>query len=220
MGIESLLVPDETGTKANLYATLGPMDRPGILLSGHTDVVPIDGQEWDSDPFDVIEKDLKLFGRGTCDMKSCVAICLAYAPKFLERGLETPIHFAFSHDEEVGCVGVRSLVTKLTNEIRPKPMMCIVGEPTSMQVIIGHKGKLSYKCIVRGLEAHSSLAPQGVNAVEYAAELIAYLKGMARQIQKDGPFDDVYDITHTTVHTGTVHGGTALNIVPKDCSFE
>lgn len=220
LGIESLLVPDETGTKANLYATLGPMDRPGILLSGHTDVVPIDGQEWDSDPFDVIEKDLKLFGRGTCDMKSFVAICLAYAPKFLERGLETPIHFAFSHDEEVGCVGVRSLVTKLTNEIRPKPMMCIVGEPTSMQVIIGHKGKLSYKCIVRGLEAHSSLAPQGVNAVEYAAELIAYLKGMARQIQKDGPFDDVYDITHTTVHTGTVHGGTALNIVPKDCSFE
>ena len=220
LGIESLLVPDETGTKANLYATLGPMDRPGILLSGHTDVVPIDGQEWDSDPFDVIEKDLKLFGRGTCDMKSFVAICLAYAPKFLERGLETPIHLAFSHDEEVGCVGVRSLVTKLADEIRPKPMMCIVGEPTSMQVVIGHKGKLSYKCIVRGLEAHSSLAPQGVNAVEYAAELIAYLKGMARQIQKDGPFDDVYDITHTTVHTGTVHGGTALNIVPKDCSFE
>ena len=220
LGIESLLVPDETGTKANLYATLGPMDRPGILLSGHTDVVPIDGQEWDSDPFNVIEKDLKLFGRGTCDMKSFVAICLAYAPKFLERGLETPIHLAFSHDEEVGCVGVRSLVTKLADEIRPKPMMCIVGEPTSMQVVIGHKGKLSYKCIVRGLEAHSSLAPQGVNAVEYAAELIAYLKGMARQIQKDGPFDDVYDITHTTVHTGTVHGGTALNIVPKDCSFE
>ena len=153
-------------------------------------------------------------------MKSFVAICLAYAPKFLERGLETPIHLAFSHDEEVGCVGVRSLVTKLADEIRPKPMMCIVGEPTSMQVVIGHKGKLSYKCIVRGLEAHSSLAPQGVNAVEYAAELIAYLKGMARQIQKDGPFDDVYDITHTTVHTGTVHGGTALNIVPKDCSFE
>ena len=220
LGIESLLVPDETGTKANLYATLGPMDRAGILLSGHTDVVPIDGQEWDSDPFKVIEKDLKLFGRGTCDMKSFVAICLAYAPKFLERGLETPIHLAFSHDEEVGCVGVRSLVTKLADEIRPKPMMCIVGEPTSMQVVIGHKGKLSYKCIVRGLEAHSSLAPQGVNAVEYAAELIAYLKGMARQIQKDGPFDDVYDITHTTVHTGTVHGGTALNIVPKDCSFE
>ena len=220
LGIESLLVHDDTGTKANLYATLGPADRPGILLSGHTDVVPIDGQDWHTDPFNVVEKDAKLFGRGTCDMKSFVAICLAYAPKFLERGLKIPIHFAFSHDEEVGCVGVRTLIAKLANEIQPKPMMCIVGEPTLMQVIIGHKGKMSYQCHVRGLEAHSSLAPQGVNAVEYAAELIAYLKGMARRIQQEGPFDDLYDINHTTVHTGTVQGGTALNIVPKDCSFE
>ena len=220
LGVESLLVPDETGTKANLYTTLGPPDRPGIMLSGHTDVVPIDGQEWNTDPFIVQEKDGKLFGRGTCDMKSFIAICLAYAPKFLKRGLETPIHLAFSHDEEVGCVGVRSLVTKLANEIQPKPMMCIVGEPTSMQVIIGHKGKHSYGCHVRGLEAHSSLAPHGVNAVEYAAELITYLKGMARRIRAEGPFDDLYDVNHTTVHTGVVKGGTALNIVPKDCQFE
>ena len=220
LGIDSLLVPDETGTKANLYATLGPKDRPGIMLSGHTDVVPVDGQDWDSDPFQVIEKNGRLYGRGTCDMKSFIAICLAYAPKFLARGLETPIHLAFSHDEEVGCVGVRSLLARLNGDIRPKPMMCIVGEPTSMQVIIGHKGKLSYTCRVRGLEAHSSLAPQAVNAVEYAAEIIAYLKGMARRIAKEGPFDDLYDVRHTTVHTGIVRGGTALNIVPKDCWFE
>ena len=125
-GVESLIVEDETGTKANLYATLGPTDQPGILLSGHTDVVPIDGQDWVTDPFNVVEKDGKLYGRGTCDMKSFVAICMAYTPKFLERGLKTPIHFAFSHDEEVGCVGVRSLIAKLANDIRPKPMMCIV----------------------------------------------------------------------------------------------
>ena len=220
LGIESLLVPDETGTKANLYATLGPQDKPGIILSGHTDVVPIDGQDWHTDPFNLQAEDGKLYGRGTCDMKSFVAICLAYAPKFLKRGLNIPIHLAFSYDEEVGCIGVRSLTAKLANEIQPKPMMCIVGEPTSMAVIIGHKGKHSYECHVHGLEAHSSLAPQGVNAVEYAAEFITHLKGMARHIRKKGPFDDLYDINHTTVHTGVVNGGTALNIVPKDCRFE
>ncbi len=219
LGVDSLLVEDETGAKANLYATLGPKDRPGIMLSGHTDTVPVDGQNWSSDPFTVTERDGKLYARGTCDMKGFIGICLAYAPKFLERGLEIPIHFAFSHDEEVGCLGVKSLIEKF-KDIKPTPMMGIVGEPTSMQVIIGHKGKQSYRCHVRGLEAHSSLAPQGVNAVEYAAEMIAHLKGMARRIQKEGPFDALYDVQHTTVHTGVVQGGTALNIVPKDCSFD
>ncbi len=219
LGVDSLLVEDETGAKANLYATLGPKDRPGIMLSGHTDTVPVDGQNWSSDPFTVTERDGKLYARGTCDMKGFIGICLAYAPKFLERGLEIPIHFAFSHDEEVGCLGVKSLIEKF-KDIEPTPMMGIVGEPTSMQVIIGHKGKQSYRCHVRGLEAHSSLAPQGVNAVEYAAEMIAHLKGMARRIQKEGPFDALYDVQHTTVHTGVVQGGTALNIVPKDCSFD
>lgn len=219
LGVDSLLVEDETGAKANLYATLGPKDRPGIMLSGHTDTVPVDGQNWSCDPFTVTERDGKLYARGTCDMKGFIGICLAYAPKFLERGLEIPIHFAFSHDEEVGCLGVKSLIEKF-KDIEPTPMMGIVGEPTSMQVIIGHKGKQSYRCHVRGLEAHSSLAPQGVNAVEYAAEMIAHLKGMARRIQKEGPFDALYDVQHTTVHTGVVQGGTALNIVPKDCSFD
>jgi acetylornithine deacetylase len=219
LGVDSALTFDDTKQKANLYATLGPTDRPGILLSGHTDVVPVDGQEWDSDPFTIVHKDDKLFGRGTCDMKSFIAVCLTLAPKFLERGLKTPIHLAFSYDEEVGCIGVRRLID-LVNGLGVKPKMCIVGEPTDMQVTIGHKGKRSYRAKVRGMEAHSSLAPTGVNAVEYAAEAVAYLKGMARRIQAEGPFDDDYDVQHTTVHTGVIHGGTALNIVPKDCRFD
>ena len=204
---------------ANLYATLGPSDRPGILLSGHTDVVPVDGQEWHSDPFQVVEKGGKLYGRGTCDMKGFIAVCLAFAPTFLSRGLKTPIHFAFSYDEEVGCIGVRRMID-MVNGLGVKPKMCIVGEPTNMQVTIGHKGKHSYRVRARGLEAHSSLAPAGVNAVEYAAEAVAYLKGMARRIATEGPFDTLYDVPHTTVHTGTIRGGTALNIVPKDCTFD
>jgi acetylornithine deacetylase len=219
LGVESTLVHNEEGTKANLYATLGDQDKPGIMLSGHTDVVPVDGQAWDTDPFQVTEKDGKLYGRGTADMKSFIAIVLAFLPDFQERGLKTPIHLAFSYDEEVGCIGVRRLIEKL-NEAPVKPAMCIVGEPTSMEVVTGHKGKRSFTAEVRGLEAHSALAPKAVNAIEYAAEMISYLKGMARRIEADGPYDELYDVTHSTVHTGVISGGTQLNIVPKSCRFE
>ena len=219
LGIESTLVPNDDGSKANLYATVGPTDKPGVMLSGHTDVVPVDGQNWDSDPFNVIEKDGKLFGRGTSDMKSFIALVLAKLPAFLERGLDTPLHLAFSYDEEVGCVGVRPMIDMI-NTLPIKPRFAIIGEPTSMQVITGHKGKRSYRGHVRGLEAHSSLAPQGVNAIQYAARLIVHLQSMAARIQSEGPFDELFDVAHTTVHTGTIKGGTALNIVPKDCSFE
>lgn len=218
LGVSSTLVPNKEGTKANLYATLGPGDRPGVMLSGHTDVVPVDGQAWDTDPWSLLLKDGKYFGRGTCDMKGFIAICLAYAPEFLERGLETPIHLAFSYDEEIGCVGVQTLIEKMKH-MPIKPAMCIVGEPTSMDVSLGHKGKRSYDATVRGFEAHSSLAPQGVNAIAYAAELITYMTSMADRFAKEGPFDDAYDVTHTTVHTGTIEGGTALNIVPKECKI-
>ncbi|MBT4890258.1 MAG: M20/M25/M40 family metallo-hydrolase, partial [Rhodospirillales bacterium] len=160
-----------------------------------------------------------LYGRGTCDMKSFIAICLAYAPKFLERELATPLHFAFSYDEEVGCIGVHSLLEKM-KDMPIKPAMCIVGEPTNMDVSLGHKGKYSFTATVRGLEVHSSLAPEGVNAIEFAAEFIAYLKSMSARFSQEGPFDKAFDITHTTVHTGIITGGTALNIVPRDCSFE
>lgn len=216
LGVESTLVPNDEGTKANLYATLGPDDRPGVMLSGHTDVVPVDGQAWDSDPWSLLLQDGRYFGRGTCDMKGFIAICLAYAPEFLLRGLETPIHLAFSYDEEIGCVGVQTLIEKMKH-MPVKPAMCIVGEPTSMDVSLGHKGKRSYDATVRGFEAHSSLAPQGVNAIAYAAELINYMTAMADRFAKEGPFDDAYDVKHTTVHTGVIEGGTALNIVPKEC---
>ena len=218
-GIEAELVYDDERNKANLYATLGPQDRPGIALSGHTDVVPVDGQEWDTDPFEMCEVGDKLYGRGTADMKSFIAVCLALVPEFLSREITTPLHLALSHDEEIGCVGVRSLIDALRS--RPvKPYAVIVGEPTEMKVVRAHKGKLSYRCHVRGHEAHSSLSHLGVNAVEAAAEAIAYLKGLARRFRDEGPFDDALAPPYTTVHTGTVRGGTALNIVPKDCSFE
>lgn len=219
LDIESTLVPNDDGNKASLYATVGPKDQPGVMLSGHTDVVPVDGQDWDSDPFTVIEKDGKLFGRGTSDMKSFIALVLVALPKFIERGLDTPLHLAFSYDEEIGCVGVRPMIDMI-NGLPVKPRMAIIGEPTSMQVITGHKGKRSYDAHIRGFEAHSSLAPTGVNSIEYAARLITHLQSMARRLQNEGPYDELYDVTHTTVHTGTIQGGTALNIVPKDCHIQ
>ncbi|UCH73409.1 MAG: acetylornithine deacetylase [Rhodospirillales bacterium] len=218
-GVESTLVQDKTEPKANLYAMIGPTDRPGIMLSGHTDVVPVDGQEWHSDPFRMTEKDGRLYGRGTCDMKGFIAIALAHVPEFLRRGLETPIHLALSYDEEIGCLGVRHLID-LINRLPIRPRMAIIGEPTEMQVIVAHKGKTDVNVHVRGFECHSALAPQGVNAVQYAAELIGHISGMARRVAAEGPFDDEFDVAHSTLHTGLIQGGTALNIVPKDCHFE
>ena len=218
-GVASELVPDETGRKANLFATIGPADRPGLVLSGHTDVVPIDGQEWSSDPFALVERDGRLFGRGTCDMKSFVAVALALVPEIKASARATPIHLAFSYDEEVGCIGVRRLLAELAR--RPvKPWACIVGEPTSMKPVRAHKGKVSERARVRGFECHSSLAPQGVNAVQVAAELVALVARMGRRFAADGPFDREFDVPHTTAHVGVIHGGTALNIVPRDCWFD
>src|SRR6185437_14058499 len=148
MGIESRLVFDETGKKANLFATIGPADRAGLLISGHTDVVPVDGQQWTSDPFAVTEKDGRLYGRGTCDMKSFVATALALAPEFQRAKLTAPVHFSFSYDEEVGCLGVRRLIAEL-ERLKLRPAACVVGEPTSMKVVRAHKGKISYRCHVR-----------------------------------------------------------------------
>ena len=219
LGAEVRLTFDDERRKANLFATLGPSDKPGIVLSGHTDVVPVDGQEWDTDPFNLTEKDGRLYGRGAADMKSFVAVVLALAPEFVKRELRTPIHLAFSYDEEVGCLGVGRLIEDIARAgIRPQS--CIVGEPTMMKPVVAHKGKKSYRCTVRGLACHSAYAPHGVNAVEAAAEAIAYLKNMARRHRDQGPYDRSFDIAHTTVHTGVIGGGTALNIVPHDCTFD
>jgi len=219
LGIESTIIADDAEPKANLYATIGPSDRPGIMLSGHTDVVPVDGQAWSSDPFKVVEKDGRLYGRGTADMKGFIAIALAHLPEFQRRGLETPLHLAFSYDEEVGCIGVRRIIDMI-NGLPVRPRMAFIGEPTDMQVIIAHKGKTDCRVRVRGFECHSSLTPTGVNAIQYAAELISHIVGLSAQVAVDGPFDDEFDVAHSTLHTGVVQGGTALNIVPKDCWFE
>ena len=189
------------------------------MLSGHTDVVPIDGQAWRTDPFELIERDDLLYGRGTTDMKGFVAAVLAMVPAVQGRRLKTPIHLAFSYDEEVGCLGVRRLIDRLA-DLPIRPAGCIVGEPTEMKVVRAHKGKISYLCEVQGFECHSSIAHTGVNAVEYAAEIIGLLRRMARERRDQGPFDHAYTPPYTTVHTGIVNGGTALNIVPKDCRFE
>jgi acetylornithine deacetylase len=217
--VASELVFAEDGVKANLYATIGPQDRSGIMLSGHTDVVPVDDQDWHTAPFKLLEKDSRLYGRGTCDMKSFIAIVLTLVPELVGRRLREPIHLSFSYDEEVGCIGVRRLIGVLAN--RPnRPRLCIVGEPTSMQVGVAHKGKHTLRCHVHGHEAHSSQIHLGVNAIEAAAELIARLKEMARRKRDQGPFDPDFDPPYSSIHTGTIHGGTALNIVPKDCEFD
>ena len=205
-------------TKANLYAVIGPQVAGGIALSGHTDVVPVEGQTWTLDPWRMSENENRYFGRGTTDMKGFIATALAAVPGMLKAPLAKPIHICLSYDEEVGCIGVRSLLEYLERQ-HDRPAMCFVGEPTEMKVIIGHKGKLTTRCRVKGHACHSSLAPQGVNAVEYAAKVITYLSGMAKKKQQDGPFDAAYDVPHTTIHTGVIQGGTMVNVVPEECQF-
>ena len=222
-GIESALTFNDDRRKANLFATLPARDgnaiEGGIVLSGHTDVVPVDGQPWDTNPFTATRIGDRIYGRGVTDMKSFSATGLAFVPEFMRRGLKRPLHFALSYDEEVGCVGVRRLIADVGRR-GISPLGCIVGEPTGMELVVAHKGKKSWRCRVRGHEAHSSLTPLGVNAVQIACEIVTYLTNMARSFRDDGAFDHAYDVPFTTVHTGVIHGGTALNIVPRDCSFD
>jgi acetylornithine deacetylase len=210
---------DATGSKANLWSSIGPAGTGGYILSGHTDVVPVDGQDWSHDPFRLVQRGGRVYGRGSADMKGFLACCLAAVPDMVARPLARPIHLAFSYDEEVGCVGVRSLISRL--EGAPvNPIGCFVGEPTEMNVVVGHKAKRSLRVTVRGKTCHSSLAPMGVNAVEYAARLIVKIREMTDRLAQRGARDPLYDVPFTTGHTGTVHGGTALNIVPDLCTFE
>jgi acetylornithine deacetylase len=222
-GIGSQLTYDDERRKANLFATLPAQDGNttvgGIVLSGHTDVVPVDGQPWDTAPFEVTQVGDRLHGRGVTDMKSFSATGLALVPELLRRGLARPLHFALSYDEEVGCIGVRRLIADIVAR-GIKPAGCIVGEPTGMQVVVAHKGKRAYRCRVRGHEAHSSLTPLGVNAVQVASEVVNFLVQMARRFRDRGGFDAAYDVPYTTVHAGLIRGGTALNIVPRDCQFD
>jgi len=219
LGIASQLVPSEDGRKANLFATIGPADRPGIVLSGHTDVVPVEGQAWTSDPFRMVERDGKLYGRGSADMKGFIAACLAMAPAAVKRQLKVPIHFAFSYDEEVGCLGVRRLISML-KDVEPRPRMVIIGEPTSLQAVTAHKGKMGRRAIAHGLEAHSSLAPMGVNAIYMISDLIAEIRAIQDDIARNGARDGDYEVAYTTLHVGKINGGEALNIVPNLCQMD
>ncbi|WP_267356755.1 MULTISPECIES: acetylornithine deacetylase [unclassified Methylobacterium] len=211
-------VPDETGRKAALLVSLGPFEtRPGYVLSGHSDVVPVVGQPWSSDPFVLREEGGRLYGRGTSDMKGFLAVCLALLPEMAAADLATPLHLAISYDEEVGCLGVRPLIARML-ERGPKPLGCFVGEPTGMEVVVGHKGKAAARLTFRGRASHSALAPQGVNAVEYAARFIEHVRLSAEALARDGARDPLYDVPHTTGLSSVVQGGAALNIVPDSCS--
>lgn len=212
------LIYNEQCSKANLFATIGPAQRPGIVLSGHTDVVPVDGQPWTLPPFKLTERDGKLYGRGTADMKGYIACVLALVPSLVRADLKKPVHIALSYDEEVGCLGVRSLLSEL--EKRPvKPMLCIIGEPTELKPVLGHKGKLAMRCDVHGEACHSAYAPLGVNAIEYAAELISELGRIGHRLKAEH-HDVRFDPPFSTVQTGVISGGKALNIVPADCRFD
>ena len=216
-GMTAELFYNESGTKANLYARLGPADDGGVLLSGHTDVVPVDGQRWTVPPFALTERDGRCYGRGSADMKGFIACVLVSLDRFLAQPLRMPLHLAFSYDEEVGCLGVRSLVAHLRASPE-RPALCIIGEPTNMQPVYGHKGKVAMRCQVRGHACHSAYAPFGVNAIEQAAKLINHITrvGTALQQTQDARFDPPF----STLQVGTIQGGAALNIVPQDCQFD
>ncbi|WP_226500235.1 acetylornithine deacetylase [Pseudomonas sp. MWU16-30322] len=213
------LIYNAERSKANLFATIGPAEQSGIVLSGHTDVVPVDGQPWTVAPFELSEHDGKLFGRGTADMKGYIACVLASVPALVAADLRMPVHIALSYDEEVGCLGVRSLLAELQQ--RPvKPLLCIIGEPTELKPVLGHKGKLAMRCDVHGHPCHSAYAPLGVNAIEYAAELIGELGRIGQQLKAPEHHDARFDPPYSTVQTGVISGGKALNIVPADCRFD
>lgn len=219
-GVEAEIFPDAEGRKANLYATIGDGGGGGgggFILSGHTDCVPADEQAWTSDPFVLTERDGRLYGRGAADMKGFLASALALVPRLVAARGRARVHLAFSYDEETGCTGVRDMIERLASR-GERPDACLVGEPTGMAVVVGHKGGRGYRCRVRGSEAHSSLAPRAVNAIEIAAELIVFIRRLSAELAK-GPFDPDYDVVHSTISTGLIEGGAAINIVPKDCAF-
>jgi acetylornithine deacetylase len=220
-GISATLTHDGRDGWANLFATVPAHDgstQGGIVLSGHTDVVPVDGQQWDSDPFKPELRDGNLYGRGTCDMKGFIGAALSMLPEMLAAKLTQPIHFALSYDEEIGCAGAPYMLADLKAR-GVQPGGCIVGEPTGMRPVIAHKGINTYRCCVRGHAAHSSLTPKGLNAIEYAARLICHIRDMADQFRAEGPFDELFDVPFSTAQTSLIEGGNAINTVPAECTF-
>jgi len=219
LGVDCELIYNAGRTKANLLASVGPRVAGGIVLSGHTDVVPVDGQAWTVEPFCLSEAGGKLYGRGTADMKGYLASVLAAVPMFLASPLRRPVHLAFSYDEEVGCLGVRGLLEVLPQRI-PAPALCLIGEPTELKPVLGHKGKLAMRCHVHGAPCHSAYAPYGVNAIEQAARLIGRLGEIGTRLAEPQHHDERFDPAYSTVQVGVISGGTALNIVPENCRFD
>ncbi|KQU94689.1 acetylornithine deacetylase [Ensifer sp. Root31] len=218
-GIETMLVESADGTRANLFATIGPQGRGGVVLSGHTDVVPVEGQEWSRDPFRLSIDGGRAYGRGTADMKGFVASATAAALRAAGRDMQTPLHLAFSYDEEIGCVGVRGLLEELANHA-PRPMVCIVGEPTGMRIATGHKGKVALRACCVGHAAHSALAPTALNALHLGADFLGALRREQERLAESGARDAAYDVPFSTIHAGRMSGGQALNIVPDRCDID
>jgi acetylornithine deacetylase len=218
-GISSTIVRNDAGTCANLFASTGPAGVPGVMLSGHTDVVPVEGQPWTMPPFEATVRDERLYGRGAADMKGFVACAVIAMIGASARTLKKPLQLALSYDEEIGCVGVRRLIDVL--ELAPvRPELCVVGEPTMMQIATGHKGKAAYRAICRGQEGHSALAPKYLNAIHVAADWIAGMRAAQQHLAESGARDDSYDVPYATIHVGTIRAGKALNIVPNECTLD
>jgi acetylornithine deacetylase len=218
-GIASRRTSDDSGGKANLFATIGPEIAGGVVLSGHSDVVPVEGQDWSSDPFTLARRDGRLYGRGTADMKSFIAVALALVPEMRAAGLERPIHLALSYDEELGCRGVPRLIAELGG-LLPRPAIAIVGEPPSMRLVSGHKGGAGLRTTVTGKEAHSSQPHRAANAVMAAARLIGEIERMAAERRAAADPDSPFEPPYTTFNVGMIEGGTAPNIVPRSCAFQ
>ncbi len=227
LGVRSRLTYNADRSKANLFATLGEGKPAGIILSGHTDTVPWDGQDWTVDPLGATvqdgrlaggDREPRLYGRGSADMKGFIAIALAHAQQFLDSPAPFAIHLALSYDEEVGCFGVKELIADM-RDAGVRPLACLVGEPTSMVPAIAHKGVYRYKCCVRGKEAHSSLTPQSVNAIEMAARVVGRLRDMAEDLERTEPRYAGFDVPFSTISVGQFHGGIADNVVPRDAEF-
>jgi acetylornithine deacetylase len=220
-GLQPQLISAPQGGKANLFVTLPAQDgatQGGIVLSGHTDVVPVDGQDWQSDPFVLSERDGRLYGRGSADMKGFIAAALALVPEFLQQARRQPLHLALSYDEEVGCIGAPHMLAELQRRGQ-RVDGCVVGEPTGMQVVVAHKGINLFRCQVHGKAAHSSLTPQGCNAIEYAARLICHIRDLADKQQAEGPYDTFFDVPYSTLTTNQISGGIAVNTIPEHCEF-
>jgi acetylornithine deacetylase len=222
LGVKPRLVYDTTAKKAALFCSLGDegaMRSGGLVLSGHTDTVPVDGQDWNTDPFKAAHADGRIYARGSADMKGFIAIALAWAPRFLAAQVRTPVHLSLTFDEETTFVGVKTLLADLADR-NVRPAACIIGEPTDMQVIVAHKGKRDYCCRLRGREAHSSLTPTGVNAIEHAAQIIGFIRALADRQARDEPRDARFAVPYSTLQTGVIRGGIAVNVVPRDCEFD